>query len=159
MTTPFIVALPALQQSRPSITEANRPPTKIEMPDAFMDEACQYTHTYTHTIKPFFTHKMVWRESDGTRRFFLTIENYHPGPEDVTRTRFIVRGETAAEVLENIVDNTQPSFAKKSENFYKAAYLFYRGPDSCGRKPLAGTDPIPESVENLHLLFRPWAKE
>ena len=102
---------------------------------------------------------MVWRESDGTRRFFLTVDNYHPGPDDVTRTRFSVRGETAAEVLENIVDNTQPSFSKKPENFYKAAHLYYRGPDSCAQKPLTGNTPIPEWVENLHLRFRPWADQ
>lgn len=102
---------------------------------------------------------MVWRESDGTRRFFLTIENYHPGPDDVTRTRFIVRGETVEEVLDDIVYNTQPSFYKKSENFYKAAHLFYRGPDSCAPKTLTGDADIPEWVENLHLRFRPWASE
>ena len=99
---------------------------------------------------------MVWRESDGSRRYFLTIENYHPGPEDTMRTSFIVRGETAEEVMENIIDNTQPTFSLKQENFRKAAFLFYRTAGSCARQPITGDTRIPEEVETLYLRFRPW---
>jgi hypothetical protein len=101
---------------------------------------------------------MPWRESDGVRRYFLTIENYHPGPEDTTRTSFIVRGETAAEVLENIIDNTQPTFGLRPDNFRKGAFLFYRTADSCARQPLTGDMQVPQEVEQLYLRFRPWAE-
>ena len=92
-----------------------------------------------------------------TRQYFLTIENYHPGPADVKRTQFFVRGETAEEVLDNIIYNTQPSFSEKPELFRKSARLFIRREGCIGRNTISGDEVIPQGTEHLYLRFVQWS--
>lgn len=96
-----------------------------------------------------------FRGEDNKRRYYLTIENCRPGPEDSPRTLFIVRGETAAEVLENIMENTRISFAMNQESFKRHAHLFRQKWGCCGREELKGDQPVPAGTENLYLYFRP----
>lgn len=90
-----------------------------------------------------------------TREFHLEIENYHPGAEDTTRTRFIVRGETVDEVLQNIIDNTQVGFALNEAMFRKTAHLYNRRSNALGRQELLPGSPMPAGLEFIYLYFRP----
>jgi hypothetical protein len=98
---------------------------------------------------------MAYIGDDNKRRYYLSIENCRPGPEDSPRTLFIVRGETAAEVLENIMENTRISFAMHQESFKRHAHIFLQRWGSLGRHELKGNEPIPEGTENIYLYFRP----
>ncbi len=100
---------------------------------------------------------MAYLAEDGTRRYYMTIENCRPGPEDSERTLFIVRGETAAEVLENIMENTRISFAKNPESFKRHAHIFRQRWGTFGRHELKGDEPIPAGTEHIYLYFRPVA--
>ncbi len=89
------------------------------------------------------------------REFHLEIENYHPGAEDTQRTRFIVRGETVDEVLQNIIDNTQVSFSSNEAMFRKTAHLYDRRSNALGRQELLPGSPMPAGLEFIFLYFRP----
>lgn len=93
------------------------------------------------------------------RQYFLTIENYHIGPNDVKRTQFYVRGETAEEVLDDIIYNTQPSFSEKPELFRKSARLFIRREGCIGRNSISGDEVIPTGIEHLYLRFFQWTDD
>jgi hypothetical protein len=92
-----------------------------------------------------------------SRSYHLEIENYHHGPEDGSRTRFVVRGETVDEVLQNIIDNTLVSFATHEVMFRKIAHLYDRRFAALGKKELLPGQPMPAGVESIYLYFRPAA--
>lgn len=90
-----------------------------------------------------------------SRAYHLEIENYHPGPNDTARTRFLVRGETVDEVLQNIIDNTLISFAMNEEMFRKTAHLYDRRFAALGKQELIPGQPMPAGIEFIYLYFRP----
>lgn len=92
-----------------------------------------------------------------SRSYHIEIENYHPGPEDSSRTRFTVRGETVDEVLQNIIDNTLISFATHEAMFRKTAHLYDRRFAALGKQELLPGQQMPAGAEFIYLYFRPAA--
>jgi hypothetical protein len=85
----------------------------------------------------------------------VEIENFHHGPEDGTRTRFLARGTTGQEILERIQENSLMSFALKPDFFFACAHLYDRSSGCPGRKEIKPEDPIPAGCHRLYIYFRP----
>lgn len=85
----------------------------------------------------------------------VELENYHHGPEDGTRTRFLARGKTGADVLERIQENSLISIALKPEFFFACAHLYDRPLGCLDRKEILPSDAIPSDRPRLYVYFRP----